>query len=41
MILHHNIVFFFQFKNKTSLLNRVLVYFADNQEFKGKIKIRA
>jgi len=24
--------------NKTSLLNRILVSFADNQEFKGKSK---
>jgi len=27
--------------NKTSFLNRVLVYFADNKEFKGKIRIKA
>jgi len=27
--------------NKMTLLTRVLVYFADNQEFKGKVGIRA
>jgi len=26
--------------NKTLLLNLVLVYFTDNQEFKGKVRIR-
>jgi len=32
-----HIVFPYQVMNKISFLNRVLVYFTDNQESKGKI----
>jgi len=40
MILYHYIVFFYQFLNKMMLLTRVLVYFADNQQSRGKGVIR-
>jgi len=41
MILHHYIIFPYRFMNKMMLLTRILVYFADNQEFKGKVRMRA
>jgi len=41
MILHFYIAFSYRVMNKISFLNHVLVYFADNQESKGKTGIKA